>query len=67
VVSDLLPVGGLLAVTAAPDLARSPDLAEHAALLLGPRFSLRARREGAHRHTGDGAVLPVQALVLARS
>ena len=64
VLADLLPPAGLLAVTVAPELADAPELGEHAALLLGPRFGLRARREGVHRHTGDGRVLPVHALVL---
>ena len=66
VLADLLPPAGLLAVTAAPELASAPELAEHAALLLGPRFVPRARRDGVHRHTGAGAVLPVHALVLER-
>jgi len=64
---DLLPPGGLLAVTVAPDLATSPDLADHAAVLLGPRLTQRARREGLHRRTGTGERLPVHALVLERS
>ena len=64
VLLDLLPVGGLLAVTVAPELADAPELAEHAAVLLGPDVRVRARREGVHRRTGSGALLPVHVLVL---
>lgn len=67
VLADRLPAGGLLAVTVAPELSASAELADHAALLLGPRFAARVRVEGVHRHTGDGAVLPVHALVLERT
>jgi SAM-dependent methyltransferase len=67
VLTDLLPAGGLLAVTVAPDLAVSPELAEHAAVLLGPSCSVVARREGLHRRTGTGEPLPVHALVLERT
>lgn len=64
VLADLLPAGGLLAVTVAPDLATAPELAEHAAVLLGPRFTEVARWAGVHRRTGPGEQLPVHALVL---
>ena len=67
VLADLLPAGGLLAVTVAPDLASAPELADHAALLLGPGFVERARPEGVHRRTGHGTVLPANALVLERT
>ncbi len=66
VLADLLPPAGLLAVTVAPDLAGSPELADHAAVLLGPSFAERARREGVHRRTGAGERLAVHALVLER-
>ena len=64
VLASLLPAGGLLAVTVAPDLAVSPELADHAQVLLGPSFAVRARRDGVHRRTSTGELLPVQALVL---
>ena len=67
VLLDLLPPGGLLAVTVAPELAVSPELADHAAVLLGPSSTVLARREGVHRRNGTGARLPVHALVLERT
>lgn len=67
VLLGLLPTGGLLAVTVAPDLAASPALADHAAVLLGPSTVLRARRDGVHRRTGAGERLAVSALVLERT
>ena len=67
VLADLLPQGGLMAVTVAPDLATSDELADHADVLLGPSFAVRARREGVHRRTGSGAPLPVHAIVLERT
>ena len=67
VLADLLPAGGLLAVTVAPELADSPELADHAAVLLGPSFAVRARHDGVHRRTASGGLLPVRALVLERT
>ena len=67
VLTELLPAGGLLALTVAPDLEREPDLAEHVALLYGPSYAVRARRDGLHRRTADGGRLEVTALVLERS
>jgi hypothetical protein len=53
-----------MAVTVAPDLAESPERADHAAVLLGPSFTVRALREGVRRRTGTGEALPVHAPVL---
>ena len=66
VLTRLLPPGGLLAVTVAPDLETEPALAEHAALLLGPAYRLRHRADGVHRRTSGGGVLAATALVLER-
>lgn len=65
VLTSLLPQDGLLALTAARDLATDPALAGHAALLLGPSYDLVSRREGVHRRSRGGA-LEVAALVLRR-
>lgn len=62
----LLAPGALLALTAARDLAGSPELAPYAALLLGPDYDVVARRDGVHRQSAAGP-LPVTALVLRRS
>ncbi|MDP9435736.1 MAG: class I SAM-dependent methyltransferase [Actinomycetota bacterium] len=67
VLADLLPPGGLLALTVARDLADTPALADHAALLLGPAFRHRAARDGVHRTTASGRDLLVTALVLERT
>jgi SAM-dependent methyltransferase len=67
VLTRLLPPGGLLAVTVAPDLGTEPALAAHAALLLGPAYRLRHRADGVHRRTTAGGVLPATALVLERT
>lgn len=62
----LLPPGGLLALTAAPGLGTDPELAPHAALLLGPAYEGVVRREGVHRQSARGP-LHVVALVLRRT
>lgn len=67
VLTRLLPPGGLLAVTVAPDLETEPALADHAALLLGPAYRLRRSADGVHRRTATGDVLPATALVLERT
>ena len=67
VLTQRLPAGGLLALTVARDVERAPELAEHAALLLGPAYTLRTRREGLHRRTATGGRLEVAALVLERT
>ena len=67
VLTDLLPPGGLLALTAARDLPHEPELAGHARLLLGPAYAVRAQRDGLHRRTGDGRALEVTGLVLERT
>lgn len=59
VLTRLLPPGGLLAVTLAPQLAEDPPL------LFGPSYDLVLRREGVHRRSAGGD-LPVTALVLRR-
>lgn len=66
VLTGLLPTGGLLAVTVAPEIGSAPELAEHADLLYGPSYAMRARRDGLHRHTAGGGRLEVTALVLER-
>lgn len=66
VLTGLLPAGGLLAFTAARDLATAPALAGHAALLLGPAYEQVVRREGVHRTTATGTLLPAVVLVLRR-
>lgn len=67
VLTDLLPPGGLLALTTARDFADEPELAGHVRLLLGPAYAVRARRDGLHRRTGDGRWLEVTGLVLERT
>ena len=67
VLTDLLPPGGLLALTTARDLPDEPALAGHARLLLGPSYAVRAQRDGLHRRTGDGRPLEVTGLVLERT
>lgn len=66
-VTGLLPPGGLLALTSAPDLASAPSLRDHAALLTGPAYVERLRTSGVHRHTAAGTALEVVALVLERT
>lgn len=66
-VTALLPAGGLLAVTVAPDLRTDPALTAYAQLLDGPAYRRRAAREGRHRRTADGRDVPVLALVLERT
>ncbi len=61
----LLPAGGLLALTAAPDLETAPELAPYAELLLGPAYEVVVRREGVHRRSARG-LLAVVALVLRK-
>ncbi len=63
----VLAPGGLLAITVAQGFADEPDLAGHAALLRGPAYRERARRDGVHRRTADGGTLEVTALVLERA
>lgn len=67
VLTDLLPAGGLLALTVARDLRTAPSLAGYAALLDGPAYRPRASRDGLHRRTADGRELLVTALVLERT
>ncbi|MGH3616361.1 MAG: hypothetical protein ACRDRK_27950 [Pseudonocardia sp.] len=67
IVTRALPPGGLLAVTVAHGFEEEPALKGYVALLLGPAYRQRARREGLHRRTADGARLEVTALVLERS
>ena len=64
--SRLLPAGVLLALTVARDLEQAPELAAHAALLLGPAYEVVGRREGVHRKGPDGP-MEVAALVLRRT
>lgn len=63
----VLPDGGLLALTIAHGFEHDPELADHATLLLGPAYRLRARRQGLHRQTAEGARLDIAALVLERT
>ncbi len=67
VLTDLLPPGGLLALTTARDFPHEPELAGHARLLLGPAYTVRAQRDGLHRRTGAGRWLEVTGLVLERT
>lgn len=60
VLGDLLPTGGLLAVTVAPELEDTPALG-------GDRYARVGRPDGVHRVTVDGRELPVTALVLRRT
>lgn len=66
-VTRALPPRGLLAVTIARGFEQEPELADHAALLLGQAYRERTRREGLHRLTADGARLEITALVLERT
>lgn len=66
-VTRALPQGGLLAVTVAHGFEEEPALEGYGALLFGPAYRQRARREGLHRRTADGARLAVTALVLERT
>lgn len=66
-VTRALPHRGLLAVTVAHRFEQEPELAGHAALLLGPAYRERARGTGLHRRTADGGRLEVTALVLERT
>lgn len=63
----MLPGGGLLALTIAHGFEHEPELADHTTLLLGPAYRLRARRDGLHRQTAEGARLDIAALVLERT
>lgn len=63
----VLPVGGLFALTVAHGFEHDPALADHATLLLGPAYRRRARLEGLHRRTAEGARLEIAALVLERA
>lgn len=67
VLTDLLPEGGLLAVTVARDWQTEPALGAHAAVLGGPAYLLRASLDGVHRRTVQGGEQLVSALVLERT
>lgn len=66
-VTELVGPGALLAITVAPQFDDAPELAGHAAVLRSPAWEEVLRREGVHRRTAAGDILPVLALVLRRN